>query len=617
VAAFAEPAVRAFPAVLLVVAACSLAWFDRGTIATRDWLGYAFLAGLLVVTMLGSARVYVYGRLSAMGQLALFALAAWCAVSLSWSPLPTLGREEVLLVAFYTVVLAVPLLLVRRELERELVLAGVAAGIAIVAVASAAELYTAPDEAMFRFGRLVFPVSYVNANAAFFLIGFWPAVALAARRETPLLARAASVGAGTAMLAGWLATQSKGAGAALGASAAVFLALTPGRLRLLVPTLIAAAAAGTAFSPLTSAFRADPTVLEQAARDTGRAWLLVAAAGFFAGLAYAAGDRWLVVGPRLHRAAGAAAIAALALAVIGSLVGFMVAVDDPPGYVRDRIEELKGTPTGETTASHFGTLESQRYDVWRVAVREIADHPIAGIGSRGFYAAYLEHGRTLETPARAHSLPLDALAETGVIGLVLLLIGVGAPLAAAARDVRASPAVAAAFAACVYWLVHASVDWIWTLPASGIVFFVLLGTAGGGGQIQLLSARVSTVAAAAVAAVTLAVFGSAWLSARYLAQALNEPAEAARADLDRARTLDPLSTTPYVVEAQLAGSARDRVAILRRAVEKEPRSAGLRLLLGVAYRDAGQPSEARRELERAHELAPRDGDIERLLRRLE
>ena len=37
-----------------------------------------------------------------------------------------------------------------------------------------------------------------------------------------------------------------------------------------------------------------------------------------------------------------------------------------------------------------------------------------------------------------------------------------------------------ALAACVYFLAHATIDWIWTLPACGIVFFSLLGLAASG-----------------------------------------------------------------------------------------------------------------------------------------
>jgi len=307
-------------------------------------------------------------------------------------------------------------------------------------------------------------------------------------------------------------------------------------------------------------------------------------------------------------------LAALASAVIAAAAGFLISVDDPVAYVEERIEELKGMPGDGDGETHFETLESERYDVWRVALREFSSHPIAGIGARGFYASYLEHGRSIETPARAHSLPLDALAETGVIGLLLLVIAIGGPFVLAAHGARASLPSCAAFAACVYWLTHAAVDWIWTLPACGLVFFTLLGIAAAGDRRAVLRPRFAVPAAVAAAAMTLIVFAPAWLASRYVARALASSPVGARADLDRARRLDPISTTPFVVEAQLAENPAGRIEPLRRALEKEPRSAGLRVLLGVAYRDAGQRALSRRELEIAHRLAPRDEEIARLLR---
>jgi hypothetical protein len=608
-----DAALRGLPAVLVIAVACRLAWFERGTIASRDWLGYALLGGLLLVVVLAAGRIYAPRRLALAGIVSLIALGVWTAVAVSWSPQPTLGREEVFLIGFYSVVLAFPLLLLRSNLDRELLLAAIVLGLAIVAVASAAEMVVDPAESMFFSGRLVYPVSYVNANAAFFLVGFWPAIALAAHRGASVLLRVPSMAAAATFLAAWLATQSKGAGAALAASAIACLVVARSRLRWLVPALVSAVIAGAAFYPLTAGYRAEDAALTEAARETGRAWLIVTAVAFAVAVPYVLLDRRVTVAPRLHRAAGAIAIGLLVALMAAGLVGFLAAVDEPGRYLRERVDELRGTAVAGQRPTHFATLESYRYDSWRVALREAERHPLAGIGSRGFYAAYLEHGRTVETPTRAHSLPLDVLAETGVVGLALLLVALGAPMAAAFREARASLANTACVVACVYWLVHASFDWIWTLPVCGLVFFCLLGAASAGRDTIPLSGRARALAGLVVATIALAVFLPAWLASRYVSRALGESAAAARVDLERARALDPISTTTYVVEAQLTQDPKRRAVILVKAVKKEPRSAGLRLLLGVAYRDAGMREPARRELEIANRLAPRDKAIERVL----
>src|SRR5438477_13334 len=77
----------------------------------------------------------------------------------------------------------------------------IACGAVLLTVAAALKLrFGAHPGELFFAGRLNFPISYVNAQAAATLLGFWPAVALAARRSAPPSARAASLGGSVALL---------------------------------------------------------------------------------------------------------------------------------------------------------------------------------------------------------------------------------------------------------------------------------------------------------------------------------------------------------------------------------------------------------------------------------
>ena len=105
------------------------------------------------------------------------------------------------------------------------------------------------------------PIHYPNALAALFLIGFWPAITVAAEPSGRLAIRAVALGGATVVLAAWLATQSKGGGLALILSALLFFALARHKLRSLLPVAIAAALVGAAYEPLTAAFRAEPKEL--------------------------------------------------------------------------------------------------------------------------------------------------------------------------------------------------------------------------------------------------------------------------------------------------------------------------------------------------------------------
>ena len=97
---------------------------------------------------------------------------------------------------------------------------------------------------LYSAGRLDFPVTYWNGQAAMALIAFWPGIALAARQELHPAIRALALGGATAMLCLWVGTQSKGGGAALALSAIVVFAVSSRRLRLLVPTAVVAVLGG-------------------------------------------------------------------------------------------------------------------------------------------------------------------------------------------------------------------------------------------------------------------------------------------------------------------------------------------------------------------------------------
>src|SRR5207247_7189892 len=167
--------------------------------------------------------------------------------------------------------------------------------------ASAVLRFGADQSDHFYSGRLSFPISYPNALAATFLIGFWPAVVVASGRRQSVVTRALALAAGAAIASGWLTAQSKGGVAAIAVSAALVFALSPLRLRLLPPTLIAAALTAAAYGPLTAPFR---TQSVSDVKGAGSAILLLTALGAVLGATYAVVDRRVELGPGGVRAAG-------------------------------------------------------------------------------------------------------------------------------------------------------------------------------------------------------------------------------------------------------------------------------------------------------------------------
>lgn len=598
---------------MLVACACLAAWHDYGSVNAPDWLPYAIVVALVVAAISLSGAALAPELLAGAGVAALVLLAAWVGISARWSAAPSLARDEALLTALYALALLLPLLTIGSVAERLGAAAVVVAGLGALAVATELRLrYGSHPDTLYVYGRLDFPVSYPNANAAFFLVGFWPAIGLAARRAWPVVARAVALAAATALLADWLLTQSKGGGIALAVSAVVFFALCPARLRALPPTLVAGALVGAAYRPLTAPYRASSADLAGTIRHAGTVSLLLVAVAAAVGLVYAALDRRVVVSARAHRVLSFVALLALVAALLGGAGAFAATVDRPGHFLADKWRSFKTLPSTHEGSSHLFSLGSNRYDFWRVALHTFEHHPLGGVGGRGFAAVYLQEGRSVETPQRAHSLELDELSETGIVGFGLLALGLGLPLVVALARARRSPLRAALAAAGVYWLVHSTVDWTWTFPALSLPALLLIGVAAVPERGRPLRPLAAVPVGAAAAALAVLAFAPPWLSDRYTNLAYAHPAQAA-SDLRRARWLDPLSTAPYEAEAALAKPPAD-IPPLRTAVRKEPRQIDLRYQLGLAYLRAGRKAAAARQLEAALRLDPRSDDVARALR---
>src|SRR6202034_4030349 len=62
-------------------------------------------------------------------------------------------------------------------------------------------------------------------------------------------------------------------------------------------------------------------------------------------------------------------------------------------------------------AARLGTLQSNRYDYWRVAVKAFDAEPLRGVGAGGWAVWWLRDRNINAFAQDAHSLPLQTLAE--------------------------------------------------------------------------------------------------------------------------------------------------------------------------------------------------------------
>ena len=115
-------------------------------------------------------------------------------------------------------------------------------------------------------------------------------------------------------------------------------------------------------------------------------------------------------------------------------------------------------------ANSSGDALGDRPEYWDTALDDARDDPFSGSGAGSFEEYWAEHGIPGVFVRDAHSLYLETLAELGVVGLLLLLALIAAPLLALAEG-RVGPVEAAAAGGFDAFLVHAGIDWDWEMPA--------------------------------------------------------------------------------------------------------------------------------------------------------
>jgi xanthosine utilization system XapX-like protein len=604
--------VRAIPIVVVVLTAVAgLAWHENGSPFPRSWLPYAFLVALVLGVLVCTGGIAVPTPPAVAALAGLLALTVFETITIAWSAVPSQARDEALLTLLYAGSFAIAAFALRTRRDRVIALAAIATGACGLAVVTAFALVTRTDvELLFHGGRLNFPVSYVNAQAALMLLGFWPALATAARRTLPVAVRGAAVAGASATLCGWLLTQSKGAGIGLIASSIAVFALSQRRLRLFVPFALAIAVAAVGAVPLTDPIRSLQSVesLRASVHHAGSVMLLLTALAAGVGVVYALLDRRLEIPSSGRRLLGRLALVTTVVVVLGGSMIFFTTVEGPGTFVTRQWQAFK-TPPKQEGSTHLLTLGSNRYDVWRVGLAEFAKQPLVGIGARGFGPAYLEHRRSNEQPARAHSLQVDVLSETGLIGFGLLVIALGPPLIVAGRRAKGELAGVAAFGTGIGWLAHASVDWIWTIPAVGVLVFLVLATATVDlprePRSRTLGRRRAILTGVAIIVLGLIAFVPPWLAARYNERAARGGA-GTQNDIAWAKRLDPLALEPYLTQAVWSPNLTAAIQELRKAVRHQPRSWAAHYLLGINLLKTGQFRDAHEELFRAHKLNPND-----------
>ncbi len=147
--------------------------------------------------------------------------------------------------------------------------------------------------------------------------------------------------------------------------------------------------------------------------------------------------------------------------------------------------------TGSDAASNPGRLFSyqsaNRYQWWVQALRAFWARPLIGWGAGSFPVIDLIFRRDQLSAANAHSVPLQWLAETGLIGVALALAAWWLLLRGGLRSARNAPdsqrvGAAVLIAVAVAYAAHAWIDWDWDIPGVTLPALIALGVLAGSGQ---------------------------------------------------------------------------------------------------------------------------------------
>jgi uncharacterized membrane protein len=607
---------------------------DRHVAGLATWL--------LVVAMLvlGGAGRIALGRTFYWATGLIAALALFSALSSSWSGSIELSVIEADRVVVYLGFFVLALLLAQTEQSRQRFGEGIAfALIAIALLALAARLL--PDlmsvnESPEAGARLSYPLGYWNGDAVVFGIATGLALWLS-RRALNGIVRWAAVGLLPAVLLTLYFTYSRGGLLATLVACGCLIVLSHDRLWLLATLAIGALGALPAVVAVQGNNSLAENLHDSSVAGQGLLVLAILVAGSLLALALAAGLK------RMERRQGRLTDRAIAASrdprvLKGIALGLAVLALGAALAVGGRAWNQFNSPDLQPPSSsgeHFTQLSgSGRNEFWRVAIDAFDEKPVLGHGAGTYRFSWhlLRHDSVSNLDA--HSLYLQAFAELGLIGGLLVLALVGMLLWTGFAAWRAAEGAqrdlfAALLGSCLAFAVCSAIDWFWQIAVIGAVFFLAAGVLVAGRCTQLAGRRASgngheaprgfgfAIAGLAVAWISMVALVGPLLVDREIDASNTAAADgnipSAVSHAETARKVEPWATTPLKQLGLLAEQEGNYPAAtdwLDKAIEREEDNWLLYYLRGrVAYR-AGDETAARGDLNEARRLNPEEKCLE-------
>lgn len=562
-------------------------------------------------------------------------LSLLCAISSLWSGSMELSVIEADRVLVYLGFFLAAFLIAQTDERRQRFAEGLAIAAALVALLGlgsrllphvmnvAGSLGSGP--------RLRYPLGYWNANGALFGVG----VALllwTSRQAAWQTLRWLSVAAIPASLLALYFTYSRGGLLALLVATGCLIALSRDRLWLLGTLAIGALGALPAVLAVQARHSLADNLDNAAAVDQGVTVLLILLAGtvlsllLFAALRRLENRQGQLTGKALAISRDPRVLKRIALAGIVLAIAAAVAVG---GRAWDQFS-CADIQFPDDPKQHFADLcGAGRHDFWRVTLDSTGEKPLFGHGA-GTYQFSWEEQRSIELPVHdAHSLYLEAFAELGAAGGLLVLGLVGTLLWCAFAAWRNAPypqreRYAVLFAVMLAFAIGAAFDWFWEIAGLSAIFFLAGGVvvAARCAQIAADPRREADSAEGRRFGFAVAGLALAWIAAIALVGPLlvereldSSQSAAARGDFGaavdhagNARSIEPWAASPYVQLGLLAERQGDYATAIdhfSNAIDREDRNWQWYYLRSRVEHAAGEDPAALADLERARQLNPR------------
>lgn len=447
-------------------------------------------------------------RQSHAGQWSVALLAVFVALSgfsITWSVDPSATWEEVNRLLAYLAVFTAAVVGARTYPQRwRAILLGLAIGsvvMSLVALLSkiSPEVF-APTE---RYARLREPLQYWNAVGLIGAFGVPLWLYYATRRHGRPILDILAAPALTILFVTVLLAYSRGALIAGAIGIATWVLLAPARLKtvavLIVPLAGAAVIILWAFGqPNLTTDDVDLLVRETAGHRFGvvvaAVLLLVTLASFLVQFVIAT----RAPNASARRRIGAVLLAGALFVPVAGLAALSQSEQGLSGTVSSGWKKLvdpeENSRAGSAPANSPNRLTqagNARSLYWRDAFRVWDHRPVVGAGANGYRTARLKYRTDNGDVAHAHGFVVQTLADLGLVGVLVILLLLGAWVRAAARTLgpRGTPwpherlGAVALLAAVITYGVHSFLDWTWSFPAATLPALIAAGWLAGRGSI--------------------------------------------------------------------------------------------------------------------------------------